>query len=107
MFGSVANDGRIEIWDLKRDVLQPQLTHFDDSSEGGKDNTPKTIIQFSAQSPVIFTGDLQGRVGVYRTHGLEHEQVTDQDQRKRIMDAIKKDDFAAADVKEKAAEEGE
>ena len=23
VFGSVANDGRIEVWDLKRDVLQP------------------------------------------------------------------------------------
>ena len=46
-------------------------------------------------------------MGVYRTQGLEHEQVTDQDQRKRIMDAIKKDDFSSADVKDKNAEDGE
>ena len=106
VFGSVANDGRIEIWDLKRDTLQPQLTYFD-GGEGEKDETPKTIIEFSASSPVIFTGDLKGRVGVYRTIGLEHEQVTDQDQRKRIMDAIKKDDFAAAEVKDKPEEGGQ
>ena len=57
VFGSVANDGRIEVWDLKRDVLQPQLTHFD-GEEGNKDHTPKTVIEFSASAPVIFTGDL-------------------------------------------------
>ena len=39
---------------MKRDVLQPQLTHFD-GEEGNKDHTPKTVIEFSASAPVIFT----------------------------------------------------
>ena len=72
VFGSVTNDGRIEIWDLKRDTLQPQLIHFDGPADA-KDATPKTVIRFDAHSPVVFTGDIKGRVGVYRTNGLEHE----------------------------------
>jgi hypothetical protein len=65
------------------------------------DNTPRTVIEFASAAPVIFTGNAIGQVGVYRTLGLEHEQVTEQDQIKRIMDAIVKDDFAGAETKEK------
>ena len=105
IFGSVANDGRIEVWDLKRDSLQPQLTHFDKASEEESDHTPRTVIKFSKSAPVIFTGNLAGKVGVYRTLGLEHEQVTEQDQINRIMTAIAKDDFAATETKEKKPED--
>ena len=50
VFSSVANDGRIEIWDIKLNPLKPQVTHFD--KLGGKDeevvdNTPKTCVRFS------------------------------------------------------------
>ena len=34
VFASVANDGRIEIWDLFKDNLSPLLTYFDKGSEG-------------------------------------------------------------------------
>ena len=34
VFGSVANDGRVEIWDLYRDNLGPMLTHFDKNADG-------------------------------------------------------------------------
>ena len=64
------------------------------------DNTPRTVIKFSKSSPVVFTGNLKGQVGVYRCLGLEHEQVTEQDQINRIMTAIAKDDFVS-DTKDK------
>jgi hypothetical protein len=73
VFASVANDGRVEIWDLAKDSISPQVCHFDKDAETGKLHTPKTIVKFSRTLPVIFTGDTQGRVHAYRTYGLDHE----------------------------------
>ena len=72
MFASVAHDGRVEIWDLKRDPLAPVLTWFDKDAAGNNISTPKTVVRFSRNSPVLLTGTENGKVGVYRTHGLEH-----------------------------------
>ena len=72
VFASVANDGRIEVWDLFKDNLGPQLTYFDKNSDGEVMNIPKTVIRFSANAPVILTGNLKGSVDVYRVNGLEH-----------------------------------
>ena len=50
VFSSVANDGRIEIWDIKLNALKPQVTHFDKfgpQDEEVVDNTPKTSVRFS------------------------------------------------------------
>jgi hypothetical protein len=93
-FASVTDDGRVEIWDLK-DSLTPLITHFDKDADGNNIHTPKTIVRFSASSPVILTGNVQGGVDVYRSKGLEHVQVSDVDQQDRLLNAIKKDDFAA------------
>lgn len=79
VFASVANDGRIEIWDLKRDVLAPVLTHFDKDAQGNELHIPKTAVRFSRNSPVVLAGSENGKVGVYRTHGLEHVQVSERD----------------------------
>jgi hypothetical protein len=80
VFASVANDGRIEIWDLKRDPLAPLLIHFDkDAATGNEVKTPKTVVRFSAGSPVVLTGTATGKVNVYRTFGLEHVQVSERD----------------------------
>ena len=81
----MANDGRIEIWDLKKDSLGPQLTHYDSTTPGPHDpnddttniKTPKTVVKFSRASPVVLTGSIDGRVGVYRTYGLDHGPVSD------------------------------
>jgi hypothetical protein len=53
----VANDGRVEIWDLAKDSISPQVCHFDKDEEKTKVHTPKTIVKFSRTLPVIFTGD--------------------------------------------------
>ena len=101
----MANDGRVEIWDLKRDNLQPVVTHFDVDSEGNKIHTPKTIVRFAKNSPVVFTGSLDGKVNVYRTMNLEHVQVSERDQIERLLGAIQKDEFEEKKTSKKPAED--
>lgn len=104
VFASVANDGRIEIWDLKRDSLAPQLYQWDKDPKTGEDvHTPKTVVKFSKSSPVIMAGTTNGKVCVYRSRGLEHATVSDEDQMHRVMSAIAKEDFSGS--KEKKEEE--
>jgi len=106
-FALVTNDGRIEIWDLFINNLAPVVTHFDKLEDGvTEDSTPKTIVRFSASSPVILSGNEKGGVDVYRSKGLEHVQVSDQDQINRLLGAIKKDDFASDDKDAKKDEDG-
>jgi WD40 repeat protein len=65
VFASVANDGRIEIWDLALNPLAPLVTWFD---KDPKDTTgmtflkhAKTVVRFTnAISPVLFTGNVCG-----------------------------------------------
>jgi len=99
VFGSVANDGRIEIWDLKRDVLAPMLTHFDKDAQGNEIHIPKTAVRFSRNSPVVLAGTETGKVGVYRTIGLEHVQVSERDQINRLLSAITKDEYESSNQK--------
>jgi WD40 repeat protein len=107
VFASVANDGRIEIWDLYRDNLGPCLTHFDKNSDGENINIPKTVVRFSHDAPVVLTGNLKGQVDVYRVNGLEHVQVSEKDQIARLLSAIQKDDFSENKGKKKDEEGGE
>jgi len=53
------------------------------------------------------SGNLCGEVDVYRSKGLEHVEVTDYDQQKRLLSALSKDDFAASEAKDKKADEGD
>ena len=101
VFASVTNDGRIEIWDLKKDNLNPQITHFDVSADGQKQLIPKTVVAFSRDSPVILTGNSKGQVDVYRVNGLEHVQVSEKDQINRLLQAIQKDDYTETKGKKK------
>jgi len=105
VFASVANDGRIEIWDLKRDVLSPVLTWFDKDAAGNELHDAKTAVKFSRNSPVVLAGTEDGRVGVYRTHGLEHVQVSERDQIQRVMSAISKDEYQNSDSYQKEEEQ--
>lgn len=90
VFASVANDGRIEVWDLHRDPLNPRFCHFDPDTEAedGKDRTARTVVKFSKSAPVLMAGTADGRVCVYRSHGLEHGPVSDEDQINRLINAI-------------------
>jgi hypothetical protein len=88
------------------DQLKPLITHFDKDGEGKETNVPKTIVRFGPQGPssqIILSGNLIGEVDVYRSKGLEHVEVTDADQQKRLLKALSKDDFTS-DNKEKKAD---
>ena len=81
MFASVTNDGRIEIWDLKQDNLNPVIIHFDQTNDAVPQqlHIPKTVVAFGRDSPVILSGNSIGQVDVYRVNGLEHVQVSERD----------------------------
>ena len=93
VFASVADDGRIEIWDLFRNNLEPKLVWFDKINKKSFSNIPKTCVRWSRQSPVLATGNSVGVVDVYRTFGLEHDQVSHDDQIKRLLASITTSDF--------------
>ncbi|CAI2382805.1 unnamed protein product [Moneuplotes crassus] len=93
VFALVADDGRVEIWDLAINNLEPKLTYFDKINKKTKSNVPKTCVRWSRQSPVLVTGNVQGVVHVYRTNGLDHVQVSHADQVERLLESIKKEDY--------------
>jgi hypothetical protein len=102
----VANDGRIEIWDLKDHLAPIMPSFFDKNADGTEDHTPRTVVKFAKTAPVLFTGKVDGSVGVYRTKGLEHGPVSEEDQIERLMNAINKQDQTTAS-KNKANAEAE
>lgn len=85
-------------------MLSPQLTWFDKDPAGNEVHIAKTAVRFSRNSPVVLTGTEDGRVGVYRTHGLEHVQVSERDQINRLLSAITKDEYDSS-ANEKGADE--
>ena len=93
VFASVADDGRVEIWDLFINNLEPRRIHFDKIDKKTDDHTSKTCVRWHSKSPVIVTGNTKGVVDVYRTFGLEHVQVSHHDQVERLLESIKKDDY--------------
>lgn len=105
VFASVADDGRVEIWDLKMNNLAPMACFFDKDVDGNKVHTPKTAVRIADKLPVLFTGDTKGKVHVYRTSGLEHIQVTKAEQIRRLQSALSKDDFTESKAEEKKEEE--
>lgn len=94
-FASVADDGRIEIWDLKLDPINPRKILFDDDDRSKC--VAKTVVRFLVQgskAPIILTGNSNGHVDVYRSYGLKHGPVSFEDQKDRLQSALKKNDFA-------------
>jgi len=81
------------------------LTWFDKDAAGNELHDAKTAVKFSRNSPVVLAGTEDGRVGVYRTHGLEHVQVSERDQIQRVMSAISKDEYQNSDSYQKEEEQ--
>ncbi|CDW80368.1 wd repeat protein [Stylonychia lemnae] len=93
VFASVANDGRIEIWDIFKDNQQPQLTYYDRNSKGNYKNTPKSVIKFSNNRPLLITGNIKGSLDIYRLYGLNDIIQTKEDQIQRLLTSIQKNDL--------------
>ena len=87
LFGAANNDGRFDIWDFKREPLKPIIQYFT-MKDKKPIMIPRTCVRFSKTSPVVATGNADGIVEVFRISGLEHEQVSDDDQRKRLDSAV-------------------
>ncbi|CAK4646686.1 unnamed protein product [Aphanomyces euteiches] len=84
IFGSVTEDGRVEIWDLEQSVLDPIVTHVP------KENVPCTAISFAPSSPVLVVGDATGDVTVYRVPTLAQGlQMTTDEQIERLKRVVK------------------
>lgn len=63
------------------------------------------MVKFAKNSPVVLTGTINGKVGVYRIVGLEHVQVSEQAQIQRLLSAITKDEFTEQNTKKESTEE--
>lgn len=82
VFGDVADDGRIEIWDLARSAIQPIIINIDDSA-------PKKSIKFSDGGKIVAAGSADGTITIYRIYNMEHSPVSDEHQVKRLQGILK------------------
>jgi WD40 repeat protein len=73
IFGSVCDDGRVEIWDLARGTIDPIITMKTD--EPGKANVARKSIKFSRSSQVVACGDSDFDIDVFRLYNLKHVEV--------------------------------
>jgi len=71
IFGCVADDGRIEIWDLARQSIDPII----ELKQPEGSTVSRKSIKFSRSSQVVAVGDNDFGVDVYRLFNLEHVQV--------------------------------
>ena len=81
VFGDVADDGRIEIWDLARSAIQPIIINMEDKA-------PKKSIKFSDGGKIVAAGDSEGTIAIYRIYNMEHSPVSDEHQVKRLQGII-------------------
>jgi len=72
IFGSVADDGRIEIWDLSQQSIDPIITYRATDEKAG---VSRKSIKFSRSSQVVASGDSDFDIDIFRLYNLEHVQV--------------------------------
>eukprot|EP00359_Climacostomum_virens_P008697 CAMPEP_0204920000 /NCGR_PEP_ID=MMETSP1397-20131031/17134_1 /ASSEMBLY_ACC=CAM_ASM_000891 /TAXON_ID=49980 /ORGANISM="Climacostomum Climacostomum virens, Strain Stock W-24" /LENGTH=800 /DNA_ID=CAMNT_0052093647 /DNA_START=997 /DNA_END=3396 /DNA_ORIENTATION=- len=82
MFSLVANDGRIEIWDLAHSNITPTVMHKSD------DLTPRTMVRFCNDYPVLVSGNSRGVVEVYRLKNMDTPLMTMEEQKQRLERAV-------------------
>ena len=68
IFGSVTENGKLEVWDLTTSTLKPVVSH---AVEGAS----FTSLLFSEESPVLVCGDATGGVRVFRLVGMQGNEV--------------------------------
>ena len=91
VFGDVADDGRIEIWDLARSAIQPIIINIDDKA-------PKKSIKFSEGGKIVAAGDSEGCIAIYRIYNMEHSPVSDEHQVKRLQGIIQQNSDISSKV---------
>ena len=81
VFACVADDGRIEIWDLARKAIQPII--IEDIGTAAKKS-----IKFAKGAKIIATGNAEGNIDVFRIYNMEHSPVSDEHQIKHLQNVI-------------------
>lgn len=91
VFASVSAEGRIDVWDIYKNVINPLITEYtaktadDGNNENNKDGSASlekitlssikhislNKVLFGINTPVLLTGDNDGKVTVYRVNGIE------------------------------------
>ena len=95
VFALATGDGRIELWDLQRSTMDPQVSLFADgtvndvfSEEGDPDGAygaaagsgaaplaAQTALAFGPRTAVLVVGDARGRASVYEVQGVDLKQA--------------------------------
>lgn len=81
IFASASAEGRIDVWDIYKNVINPLITEFsgvnikNDENTNTKPQKQKSLIKilFGLNNPILLTGNNDGVVTVYRVNGLETE----------------------------------
>ena len=73
LFASTAKDGRLELWDLQKKSLDPIYVDWYGMSKQIKDVTypARTCVKFNPKDPVVVTGNVEGKISVYRLQDYE------------------------------------
>jgi len=81
-----AKDGRLEIWDVAQNLLDPIAT------EMSKDDIflpSRKTVKFSPKHPILVSGDIKGDIKVYRIFGYDDQfNLTQKQQEERLLKAV-------------------
>ncbi|GAX75644.1 hypothetical protein CEUSTIGMA_g3088.t1 [Chlamydomonas eustigma] len=81
VFGDVTSGGRLELWDFELSTVKPVVTH--------KAGMRLSCLLFSTNSPVVVCGGENGAISVFRTHNIEREYDTLDEQLSRLDETIR------------------
>ena len=71
LFASTAKDGRLEIWDLHKKSLDPIYIDWNGIYEQSVVKPARTCVKFNPHNPVLVSGNIEGKIAVYRLEGYE------------------------------------
>jgi len=83
VFGSVTGDGKLDIWDIEREILKPLISF-------PTGHTRLSALLFAEHSPVVITGSDSGAIDVYRIKHLDGGTLTKLQQAQNLHQAIQK-----------------
>jgi len=86
MFASSAKDGRLEIWDVAQNLLDPI------ACEMSKDDIflpARKTVKFSPKHPILVSGDIKGDIKAYRIFGFDDQfTLSNKQQEDRLLKAV-------------------
>ena len=82
-FASCMGDGRVELWDLTENLLDPIVAFYP-----GSNKTRRTCVRFALNSPVLVCGDAEGKVNVMRMLNTEIPRLSEEEQQDRLLKVI-------------------